>query len=466
MQSLAASGRFASKDLARFAQFIEQSPDEALYRMSPYGYAQREGITAREATDLFLHATHAGVLEFSWGVVCPACGWFLTTPSALRSLSHRFCQLCEVPIETRLDDNVEIAFTVSPQVRRITYHSPPGGKFDLKTARQIYSPSLVPPEGMHEVITRALRWDGEIPPGGQVELPMDVAGHFALMVPAHHAVTRIHVDPACTEQTVQTDLVNGHFVPRALRVSPGGRLIVTNRQLSGVANAGLYSDILRDRFEDASHVFAAETKLRRFLTGKELVTAQAFQELFRAESLPSDGGLELKSVTLVFTDLKGSTELYQRVGDLRAYGLVREHFGVLREAVAARGGGIVKTIGDAIMASFPEPLAALESAAAMHQRIAQMNGDLSLKIGLHSGPCIAVELNERLDYFGQTVNIAARVQGVAGANETVTTDAVLGTPGAQGAIDGSGWAATSEQVALKGIDGLYPVHRLRRAGAA
>ncbi len=79
----------------------------------------------------------------------------------------------------------------------------------------------------------------------------------------------------------------------------------------------------------------------RFFTVKELVTTQVFRDLFRAESIPSQGGLGLKNLTVLFTDLKGSTELYSRMGDMRAYGLVGEHFGLLREVVAGvrqRGG--------------------------------------------------------------------------------------------------------------------------------
>ena len=64
---------------------------------------------------------------------------------------------------------------------------------------------------------------------------------------------------------------------------------------------------------------------------------------------------------------------------------------------------------------------------------------LSLKIGLHTGPCIAVELNDRLDYFGRTVNIAARVEGLAGAGEIVCTDSVFEALGVQEVLDKAGY---------------------------
>ena len=144
-----------------------------------------------------------------------------------------------------------------------------------------------------------------------------------------------------------------------------------------------------------------------------------------------DQRLKITSLTFLFTDLRGSTELYERVGDLAAFDLVRTHFGVLEEIVAAETGAVVKTIGDAVMATFPTPdravAAAMRTRDAM-QRLNEERGgeDLLLKIGIHEGPCIAVSLNQRQDYFGQTVNIASRVQQLATAREIFATSAVLG----------------------------------------
>jgi class 3 adenylate cyclase len=204
--------------------------------------------------------------------------------------------------------------------------------------------------------------------------------------------------------------------------------------------------------------------MRRYFSGKRLVTHQTFRELFRAESIPSEGGLEFKSMTVLFTDLKGSTELYERIGDLRAYGLVREHFGLLRDIIAERGGSMVKTIGDAVMASFAESTPALEAATAMTREVRRLGRDgtqLQLKVGVHTGPCIAVELNERLDYFGQTVNVAARVQGVAGADEIAITEPVYAAPGSQDIIRAAALSATRERALLKGVEGETTVYRLR-----
>ena len=89
------------------------------------------------------------------------------------------------------------------------------------------------------------------------------------------------------------------------------------------------------------------------------------------------------------------------------------------------------------------------------------SGDLiAIKIGLHAGACLAVTLNDRLDYFGQTVNIAARVQGMAGADEILVTDDVLGRPGALAVV--GDFATEASDIELKGVSGMIKVHRIHR----
>jgi class 3 adenylate cyclase len=100
-----------------------------------------------------------------------------------------------------------------------------------------------------------------------------------------------------------------------------------------------------------------------FLSGSRLLSAQTFLDLFPSETVISAGGLAVKRVALLFTDIKGLTALYDRVGDLKALNLVRQHFGVLRDVIAANNGALVKTIGDAVMASFHEPLNAIRRSA-------------------------------------------------------------------------------------------------------
>jgi class 3 adenylate cyclase len=166
--------------------------------------------------------------------------------------------------------------------------------------------------------------------------------------------------------------------------------------------------------------------------------------------------LKITSLTFLFTDLRGSTELYERVGDLVAFDLVRSHFNVLNEIVATEAGAVVKTIGDAVMATFPTPDRAVAAALRMRDAMRKLNEDreqedLLLKIGIHEGPCIAVVLNERQDYFGQTVNIASRVQHLAKSHEIFATGKVIEDAQASGVLEARGLRPTSHSATLRGI---------------
>jgi class 3 adenylate cyclase len=163
--------------------------------------------------------------------------------------------------------------------------------------------------------------------------------------------------------------------------------------------------------------------------------------------------------------LKGSTGLYERVGDLVAFDLVQAHFRVLHDIVAAESGAVVKTIGDAVMATFPTPDRALAAALRMREAMRTLNTerqreDLLLKIGIHEGPCLAVTLNERQDYFGQTVNIAARVQGLADSRAIYATGPVVENPDASTLLAGSGLKPVARNQTLRGINETVAVYEI------
>jgi class 3 adenylate cyclase len=196
---------------------------------------------------------------------------------------------------------------------------------------------------------------------------------------------------------------------------------------------------------------------RPFLTAKRLLTNQTFRDLYRTDTLDVDQRLKITSLTFLFTDLRGSTELYERVGDLVAFDLVRTHFHILHQIVASEAGAVVKTIGDAVMATFASPHRAVTAAIRMRDAMQELNRqsgreDLLLKIGLHEGPCIAVSMNERQDYFGQTVNIASRVQGLADSRLIYVTGAILGDEKSAELLAARNLTPMSQNAMLRGIE--------------
>jgi class 3 adenylate cyclase len=164
-------------------------------------------------------------------------------------------------------------------------------------------------------------------------------------------------------------------------------------------------------------------------TAADVTALQVFRDLFANEVIRPGEEISIGSVTLMFTDLRDSTRLYRRIGDASAFGRVREHFDVLEQAIASEGGAIVKTMGDAVMATFRHPIAALHAVWKAQTKIAEYGEPmLWLKVGMHKGPCIVVNLNDRLDYFGSTVNIAARLPAFSQGGELIFTEEINEDP--------------------------------------
>src|SRR6266542_3056395 len=247
-------------------------------------------------------------------------------------------------------------------------------------------------------------------------------------------------------------MTKDHAPPGTVEMRPGPLCIFlenrsVSRTLPGVWIAG-------DKLHDLLG------KRRPFLTAKRLLTNQTFRDIYRTDALAVDQRLKITSLTFLFTDLKGSTELYERVGDLAAFDLVRAHFRVINKIVAAEGGAVVKTIGDAVMATFPTPDRAMAAAFKMREAVKDLNGDLLLKIGIHMGPCLAVSLNDRQDYFGQTVNIASRVQGLATSRSIFATRQVVVDNEACKVLQKNGIAATPQTRSLRGIANQFEIFEI------
>ena len=138
---------------------------------------------------------------------------------------------------------------------------------------------------------------------------------------------------------------------------------------------------------------------------------------------------------------------------------------MLTDIVSAEAGAVVKTIGDAVMATFPTPNRAVSAALRMREATRGLNeerktDDLMLKIGIHEGPCLAVMLNERQDYFGQTVNIASRVQHLASSRAIYATEPVVGHEGSARLLAKSGVSPVLQHQALRGIADDVPIYEI------
>lgn len=438
---------------------VHEAPDRNLCRINALQFSKEHGLDEEEVIAAFLHASRQGIFELSWNVLCPGCGGVVDTGTSLKIVhqSEYPWALCAVGFEPTLDEIVEVTFTVNPRIRRIAAHDP--DRLPVKDCcRQVFwgSGFDVPPDAVFDQLFDAIVLENlELPPGEKAIVSLNLPAELIILFdPVVHAVQFLDVkgEPTRERQNL-TIVLNREYAPTGiLELRPGPtRVVLENRAgvrtLPGIWIAG-------------AELHELLGKRRPFVTAKRLLTNQTFRDIYRTDTLGIDQRLKITSLTFLFTDLKGSTALYDRVGDLVAYDLVKAHFAVLNRIVASQAGAVVKTIGDAVMATFPTPDRAVGAALLMRDAMRDLNKDLLLKIGIHEGPCIAVMLNDRQDYFGQTVNIAARVQGLADSRSIFATAAVVKHADAARLLRTAGIDPLPTEQALKGIADRMPVFEI------
>jgi class 3 adenylate cyclase len=444
-------------------QLIEHGQDHELNRINLLDFSARTGLDEERVISGFLHASRLGLFDLTWNVLCPGCSGVLDAHSTLKSLRHDdyHCGLCACGYEASVDEQVEVAFTVSPRVRRIPAHDP--NTLPLwDYFRQIFWSSGVDLNEQSfaalsdEVVLDAL----ELPAHEKAVLSLKLPKEFIIVFePVTHAAQFIDVQGEPTKDRQQLSLMyNKVQAPTGtMTLRPGPLRLSLDNQTD--------MRVLPSVFIAADALHHLIGKRKPFLTAKRMLTNQTFRDVFKADNLNIDQRLKITSLTFLFTDLKGSTALYERVGDLAAFDLVRAHFHALLEIISSEKGAVVKTIGDAVMATFVRPEHALAAGLRMRAAMDALNAergtdDLVVKIGIHEGPCLAVMLNERQDYFGQTVNIAARVQGLATSQAIHVTGPVIDAPAVTAILDREAITPIQKQAALRGIADKIMVYEI------
>ena len=442
---------------------IKSGADRHLVRINVLAFAAAQGLNEEDAIAAFLHAAQLGIFELSWDVLCPFCGGVLDITRSLKDVHKEpyECALCGKSFEPSLDEMVEVVFTVSPHVRKIAAHDPHTLPF-WEYYRQIFWSSAVDlsDEDLEKLIVEFTLDARVLGPSEQKSILVQVPeGWVIVFEPVSHFGHYMKVAAEHTDDVQKLALAfEGASGPTETTALKSGPLQLTMTNRTGVRALPVVW-IENQSFD------ALVGKRKPNLTAKRIFTNQTFRNLYRTDTLAVDQSLKIVSLTLLFTDLKGSTELYARVGDLVAYELVRKHFHVLNEIVAAEGGAVVKTIGDAVMATFSTPDRALAAALRMREAIGDIGNDvrqedLLLKIGIHAGPCLAVMLNDRLDYFGQTVNIAARIQGLAISDAIFAGKPVIDYPQSLTLLQNAGIVPRPQSAALRGVASEVPFYEI------
>src|SRR5580658_4077912 len=444
-------------------RLIRDGEDHELNRVNVLDFSRRTGLDEERVISGFLHASRLGLFDMNWNVLCPGCGGVLDAHSSLKSLRQDdyHCGLCACGYQASVDEQVEVAFTVSPRVRRIAAHDPntlPVWDY----FKQVFWSSGVDfnKEQFTALADEVVLDTLELPAGDKAVLSLQLPAQFIIVFePVTHAAQFIDVQGEPTKERQQLSLIYNKIQ------APVGTMTLRPGPLRLALDNQTDVRVLPSVFIAADALHHLIGKRKPFLTAKRMLTNQTFRDVFKADNLNIDQRLKITSLTFLFTDLKGSTALYERVGDLVAFDLVRAHFRALLGIIASEKGAVVKTIGDAVMATFVKPEHAIVAGLRMRAAMDALNAergtdDLVVKIGIHEGPCLAVMLNERQDYFGQTVNIAARVQGLATSQSIHVTGGVVELPAVLALLKERAIKPIQKEAALRGISDKVMVYEI------
>jgi len=387
--------RGASSDLVdRLVATIEQTDELALARIRPYALADQWGVPRRSVLELCLLATRAGLLEFQWRVLCPLCRGARTGETSLRDVrSAVHCDSCNVDFTANFERSVELAFRPNPGIREIAM-----------SEFCVGGPQLTP-----HIVAQQLRSAGT---NRTLTIPLE-PGRYRLRTPLQPGSLALEARAGGQDQLTLTASDAG-WSDDEISMSTKPSITLTN-----TTTVEQLFILERTAWTDDA------------ATAADVIALQLFRDLFAGEALRPGEEFAVGSLAIVFTDLRSSTHLYREIGDAAAFGWVLDHFDVVKASIAAEGGTVVKTIGDAVMAVFRRPVCAIRAMLDAQARLASPpagRGPLPLKVGVHYGPCIAVTLNERLDYFGSTINIAARLEGQSSGADVIVSTAVRNDP--------------------------------------
>lgn len=374
--------------IAKVFTWIKQSPDNELDRIRIKSVSRLLDLNPDEVLFLFLHGCRLGIFTLSWDIVCPHCRGVRTSLTKLGDMPAKDqCDVCEIDFDTTGVNSIEVTFHLHPSVRIVE--------------KQMYC-AAEPATKQHILLTKRV--------GGRKSFSSSLligSGVYRLRKKGEKKYRLVE-----SKQTHnQTDIL---WLPETndeeIKVIPKPNLVFEN-----------------DLEEDVTIVLEERSEDQNSLRPSEIFDYQEFRDLFSEEAIATNLQLDIGIKTILFTDIVGSTKFYETEGDHGAFLQVREHFIKTNQIIQNFRGVVVKTIGDAVMASFSSPLQALKAAKEMQEWFHPENKHtpVRIRISIHTGNCLAVNLNSNIDYFGNTVNYTAKIQSVTNSGEISFSETIF-----------------------------------------
>lgn len=357
-----------------FAQWLTSAQEVERAKIAPKEVAAQ---TFSQWETVFREAIQDRRLALRFEAVCPHCRGGKQNSARLTDLPSKvYCDSCEIEFAIDTPDSVEVSF------RDSTIPASEMG-VDFCSADVKHRPSIT--------FQRA---------GGQWEETLRLKpGIYSLKRKGEGQSFPLVVNPTGDNITVNLDELwtKGSFEKAQI----GPELTLRAHQLP----------------DDALVMLENLSQRRGALHVIEVLNVPEFVELVPAQSLITAFPLEMGERTVMFTDLVGSTDMYYLLGDKLAFQKVRDNFLLIGEIARAHQGYLVKTIGDATMYAFSSGEQALKAALAIQQK--NQGQATKIRITLHHGPCLSIGTSDGQDFFGDTINICAKFQAIAHADQIV-----------------------------------------------
>ena len=385
---------FSNAEIEWMRSMITSGDRGDLHRIRPLSLSGPFADPERKVS-IFLNGVLAGLFTMNYEVICPHCKGSRDNPGTLAQVPVRAeCHICEIEFSAGEKESIEIVFRLHPSIG--------------ETRPQFFC-AAEPSKKTHVRIQRMLQ------PGNQQ--------FEANMSPGRYRF-----------------LLQREQLPIAAEFAKGETQVPGLNGKCRVENPFQKPALLM--VEEPEH---SKEALRPSL----LFGMQTFRDLFPHEQLAADLQIDLGQQTIAFVDIVGSTGFYEEQGDGAAFGAVKRHFEYLFGLVRKHGGAVVKTVGDGAMFCFPSPVnalnAGLDAADAFGSKREGLH--LSIRFTIHEGPCLAVNFNTGIDFFGRTVNLAAKLQDITGANQIGVTREFMDSESVQSLINER--ASTVQSVVLE-----------------
>ncbi|HEY5812023.1 MAG TPA: DUF5939 domain-containing protein [Terrimicrobiaceae bacterium] len=421
------------EEIFHLEKFLRESPDVELTHIRPLAIAKKWKADPWKVLTLFLRATRSGLLDFRWEILCPNCRSsreeLVNSLQGLKRTSH--CDVCQIEFDAQFDTSVELKFTVNEAIRRRDEQTfclaGPGGKPHVLS--QIWLEPNQERSWKLPAFDRPMRLRSAQVKGSAALQPWELSDRRPAFILTKVSGFEIEYQSADQSQS-SARIRNPNSFP----------VLVSLDQTA-------WSDDI--------------------LTAARVTNWQDFRDLFAHEVISPEENISVGSQVILFTDLRGSTAMYHKLGDAPAYAVVRDHFTIVSDAVRRHHGTLVKTIGDAVMACFSRVDEALETVGEMNDNLQafrlkrSIDDPLKLKASLHVGPCLAVNANDHLDYFGSTINLAARMVSSCQGGDLVVSDEIFQRPETAAFLKNRDVAPEPSDICFRGFTDPHRVWRIQ-----